>query len=119
MRIAIVGSRTINDIDLSKYLPEGEFCLVSGGARGVDSVAKRYATDNGIGFLEITPDYKKYGRAAPIIRNREIVDLSDRVIVFWDGSSRGAGSVIDYCKRVEKLCTVVITNSEGGGKSDG
>ncbi len=111
MRIAVVGSRTINEIELSKYLPTGDFSLISGGARGVDSAAKKYATDNGIEICEILPDYEKYGRAAPIVRNKQIADSADRVIVFWDGISRGAAFVIDYCKRVKKLCTVVTVEA--------
>ena len=42
-----------------------------------------------IKLTEFFPQYKIYGKAAPIIRNKEIVDYADKVIVFWNGESKG------------------------------
>ena len=44
--------------------------IVSGGAKGVDSLAREYAERKGIKLTEFIPEYKSYGRAAPIVRNR-------------------------------------------------
>ena len=54
------------------------------------------------------PEYERYGRAAPIVRNKKIVDYADKVIAFWDGNSKGTLSVIKYAEKLEKLCEVVI-----------
>ena len=107
MKIAIVGSRTISDIKLDEHISATDE-IVSGGANGVDTIANKYASANGIKITEFLPNYKKYGRAAPIIRNREIVDYSDKVVVFWDGTSKGSLSVIKYAKKVGKPCVVCI-----------
>ena len=102
MKVAVIGSRGLTINDLGKYLPEGTTEIVSGGARGVDTCAKEYAQANGLAYTEFLPDYDRYGRAAPIRRNDLIVNHADLVLAFWDGTSRGTGYVIDYCKRVGK-----------------
>ena len=107
MKIAVAGSRTILKIDLAPYVSEGDE-IVSGGAKGVDSLAASYAHAHGLKLTEFLPDYARYGRGAPIKRNYEIVDYADRVVVFWDGKSRGALSVIKYAEKVGKPCEVVI-----------
>ena len=107
MKIAIAGSRTIQSIDLAPYVSEGDE-IVSGGAKGVDSLAAAYARAHGHTLTEFLPDYARYGRGAPIKRNYEIVDYADRVVVFWDGQSRGTLSVIKYAEKVGKPCEVVL-----------
>ena len=62
----------------------------------------------GIKLTVFAPAYEKYGRAAPIVRNRQIVEYSDRIIAFWDGSSRTTLSVIRYAKRIGKPCEVIL-----------
>jgi len=107
MKIAIVGSRTVTVNNLHEYVPDGAE-IVSGGAVGVDSCAKEYAKKCGLKLTEFLPEYNLYGRSAPIIRNKKIVDYANKVIVFWDGSSRGSLSVINYAKQVGKPCKVVL-----------
>ena len=107
MKIAIVGSRDINKIDIERYITK-EDEIVSGGAKGVDTIAANYAKTNGIKITEFLPKYDLYGRAAPIIRNKEIVDYADKIIVFWNGKSKGALSVIKYAEKTGKECKVLI-----------
>ena len=107
MKIAVIGSRGLHAVDLEKYLPRGTSEIVSGGAVGVDSDAERYARDNGIKMTVFLPDYARYGRGAPIVRNKQIVDYADEVIAFWDGTSRGTLSVIKYCEKQGKKISVV------------
>ncbi len=108
MKIAIIGSREIDNINLDKHLPEECDEIVSGGARGVDTLAAEYARAHGLKLTEFLPDYNSFGRVAPLVRNKEIVNYSDAVIAFWDGKSRGTYFVIDYCKKVDKPCKVVM-----------
>ena len=108
MKIAVIGSRSISEIDINSYIPHDCDELVSGGARGVDSRVSEYAAINGIRMTVFLPKYEKYGRAAPIVRNKEIVEYSDEIIAFWDGRSKGTLSVINYCEEVNKPCKVII-----------
>ena len=100
MRIAVIGSRNLIVTDLERYLPSGTTEIVSGGARGVDSCAREYAQRAGLVFVEILPDYDRYGREAPLVRNREIVNLSDGVVAFWDGHSRGTRMAVEYARSI-------------------
>lgn len=99
MKLAIVGSRNISGVNIEEYLPEGIEEIVSGGARGIDSVAAAYAKAHGIKLVEFLPDYKKYGRVAPLRRNDEMADYADEVIAFWDGVSSGTKYTVAAFKK--------------------
>ena len=108
MKLAVIGSRKLTNIQLDKYIQKEVEEIVSGGAVGIDTCAAQYARRQGLKLTEFLPEYKLYGRAAPIVRNKEIVDYADKVIAFWDGSSRGTLSVIKYAEKNGKPCEVVI-----------
>ena len=102
MKVAVIGSRGLLIDDLGKYLPSGTTEIVSGGARGVDTSAAQYARANGLELTEFLPDYESYGRGAPLVRNKLIVEYADIVMAFWDGQSRGTKFVIDYAAKIGK-----------------
>ena len=107
MKIAIIGSRSITSINIEKYISD---CteIVSGGAIGVDSCAAKFALKNNILLTEFLPEYECYGRAAPIIRNKQIVDYADKLLIFWNGTSKGTLSVIKYAKKIKKPYEIII-----------
>ena len=107
MKIAIIGSRKIKNPDIEKFVSANDE-IVSGGAVGVDSAAAKFARRRGLKLTELLPQYEKYGRGAPIIRNREIVDYAEKVVAFWDGRSRGTLSVIEYAQKTGKPCEIVL-----------
>ena len=108
MKVAIIGSRCIHEINIEDYLPEKCEEIVSGGAAGVDAVAADFAKERGIPLKEFFPDYKRYGRGAPIVRNKEIVDYADKIIAFWDGNSKGTLSVIKYAQKAKKSIDIIL-----------
>ena len=107
MKIAVVGSRSVVVSEMGRYLSDCEE-IVSGGAVGVDSCAAEYAKEKGIKLTVFLPQYERYGRAAPMVRNKEIVDYADATIAFWDGKSRGTLSVIRYAKKTGKPCEIIF-----------
>ena len=107
MKVAIVGSRSIAVTDVGMYISDGDE-IVSGGAIGVDCCAAEYAKKNGLKFTVFLPQYERYGRAAPIVRNKKIVEYADKIVAFWDGSSKGTLSVIKYAEKMGKLCEVIL-----------
>lgn len=107
MKIAVIGSRSILTADLDTYISDGDE-IVSGGAVGIDSCAAEYAEKNGISLKVFIPEYDKYGRGAPIVRNKQIVDYADKILAFWDGKSRGTLSVIKYAEKVGKPCEIIL-----------
>ena len=107
MKLLIVGSRSITDFDLSPYVPPEIDGIISGGAGGIDSLAEQYADLHRLSKYIIRPRYALYGRAAPLKRNEEMVDLADAVLVIWDCSSKGTKYTLDYAKRSGKPTTLV------------
>lgn len=114
MRVVVIGSRGLSVPDLSAYLPEDTTAIVSGGARGVDASARAYATERGIELIEFLPEYGKYGKAAPLRRNIEIIEYADCVLAFWDGESRGTAFVIQKCREMGKPCQVYMHKKTPG-----
>lgn len=108
MKLAIIGSRKLTNISLELYITADVDEIVSGGAIGVDFCAAEYSRNNGIRLTEFLPQYEQYGRAAPILRNKKIVDYADEVLAFWDGESKGTLSVIKYAKKVGKPCKIIL-----------
>ncbi len=113
MNLAIVGSRGIT-LDISHYLSlfAKIDTIISGGAKGIDSCAEAYARKNNIPTQIFLPDYKRFGRSAPIVRNRDIVSASDAVLAFWDGESRGTEYTMEYAKKLNIPVFVVILKVE-------
>ena len=107
MKVAVVGSRSLSDVKIDEYIPENTEEIVSGGAVGADNCAAEYARRRGIRLTVFLPQYESYGRAAPIVRNRQIVDYSDKIIIFWDGKSKGTLSVIKYAQKSGKPFEII------------
>ena len=101
MKTAIIGSRDLV-VDLQKYLPAGITMVVSGGSRGIDTLAELYAYVNDIPKMIFLPEYDKHGKQAPLVRSKLIVDNADMVVAFWDGKSAGTKFAIDYAKSINK-----------------
>lgn len=106
MKIAVIGSRGLVINDLGKYLSANVTEIVSGGAKGIDTCAKKYALSNGIKLTEFLPEYNKYGRGAPLKRNLLIIDYADEVLAFWDGRSSGTKYVIEQCRKRNKKVSI-------------
>ena len=108
MKLLIAGSRTITDFDLSSYIPENTTLIISGGAKGIDSLAEKYADEHGIEKLIIRPEYEKYGRAAPVKRNEKMVETADEVLAIWDGRSNGTKYTLDHARKKGKKITEIV-----------
>ena len=108
MKVAVIGSRNLKVQALAKYLPKDTTEIISGGAKGIDTIAKEYALSSNIKYTEFLPVYERYGKGAPLKRNIEIINYSDKVIAFWDGKSKGTKFVIEKCKKQNKEIDVFV-----------
>ena len=108
MKLAIIGSRTLTQVSIEAYIPHNVSEIVSGAARGIDTLAKNYAEKNAIPLIEFRPQYDRYGRAAPLKRNEEIAAYADEALVFWDGKSKGTEYTIELFKKRQKKVTVIL-----------
>ncbi len=94
--VAVIGSRSITEADLAKYIPCEATCLISGGAEGVDALAEAYALSHGLPIRILRPNYALYGKHAPLLRDKQIVECADLVVAVWDGVSKGTAFTVDY-----------------------
>lgn len=105
MKILIAGSRTITDINIllkaissSGYKITSSDEIVSGGARGVDTLAEIYAKKKNIPIKVFKPDWNKYGKSAGVIRNYEMAKYCDIGIVIHNGSNGSLNMVKNLIK---------------------
>jgi hypothetical protein len=108
MKLAIIGSREITKIDLNNYIHEKPDTVISGGAKGIDTIAWKWAIENNIEIIVHRPEYNKYGKYAALKRNDLIINDADKVIAFWNGKSKGTKYVIEKVKQLNKPLEVVI-----------
>ncbi len=102
---------------IGQNIPPGCSEIISGGAKGVDTMAERYASENNLLLTVIRPDYDTFDKAAPIIRNSSIVARADFVLVLWDGSSRGSLNVIMTCMKTNKPYRLVLVKRNDTDKT--
>jgi len=108
-KIAVVGGRNFHDYNLLKRVLTDRlpFHLVSGGARGADSLAEKFAEEFGLSKTIFLPEWGKYGRSAGFRRNHLIIQEADEVIAFWDGYSKGTAHSIKLAERMGKPIVVI------------
>lgn len=114
MNVAIVGSREYPRMDaVRRYvrsLDEHDI-VISGGARGVDTVAERAARHLGIRVAVYPADWAIHGLRAGAVRNKVIVEQAGRVVAFWDGESPGTKITIDLARK--KGIPVIVYGPDG------
>jgi len=102
MKIIIAGGRDFDDYkklsDYCDYLLQnknkGEIEIVSGTAKGADKLGELYAEERGYNIRRFPADWGTYGKGAGYIRNDEMADYADALIIFWDGKSKGTQHMI-------------------------
>ncbi len=118
VKVLVVGSRNFNDYGLLRKSLDGLLAgktgieIVSGGARGADGLAERYAREKGCGLKVFPADWDRFGKSAGYKRNAEmhkyISGFEDRVCVaFWDGESRGTAHSFELARQYGNPLTVI------------
>ncbi len=117
MIIAVVGSRDFGDkslVDetLFNELTRQNDVVITGGAKGVDTWVKEFCKMNATPCKIIRP-INPSKKLDYLFRNVEILTLADKIIAFWNGTSKGTKFVIDYANARDKEIEVI----EIGGTS--
>ena len=110
MRVGIIGCREtygFTVLQLLDEIPRNCSQIVTGGARGIDTLARECAQKLGIPCREFLPDYEKYGKMAPLRRNDEILAHVDMVLAFWDFASHGTRYGILECQKRGIPCKII------------
>ena len=88
-----------------------KIAIVSGGAKGADTLAEKFALENHLEMIVFKPDWKKFGKRAGFLRNTIIIENATIVFAFWDGKSNGTKDSIDKAEKLNKKVIVTIFNS--------
>ena len=123
MKLGITGSRTIEQFDFIPYFTMRDqkfrvFCrglglgrrkiteVITGGARGIDTLAFQAAESAGIRNRQFLPDWCRFpGKLilkAYHERNQQIVDRCDVLLAVWNGKSRGTKNTLSYARKAGK-----------------
>lgn len=99
MKTVIAGGRnytlTKDDIMWLNTLPISE--VVSGGALGVDIGGEQWARTKGIPVRRFPADWATHGKAAGPIRNAQMAEYADAVVLFPGG--RGTANMRSEAKK--------------------
>ena len=98
-KIIIAGSRTLDDrkdvimkhLDKLLYDKQIDY-IISGKARGADSIGEEWAKVNNVNVIECPADWKNLGRKAGPIRNEYMSTLATHLIAFQDCRENEQGS---------------------------
>jgi predicted Rossmann fold nucleotide-binding protein DprA/Smf involved in DNA uptake len=101
MRLIIAGGRDFNDYELLRiealdFIGNENPVIISGLARGADTLACNFAAEYGYTLEGFAALWKTYGRSAGIKRNKLMAKNADHLLAFWDGESPGTMQMIDY-----------------------
>ncbi len=106
MKVIIAGSRKLypkyEDVFTAMTLSEFDVVeIVSGMARGVDTVAAMYARKypKSYSLKKFPADWEKHGKRAGYIRNSEMAEYADALIVIRKERSRGTDMMIEIATK--------------------
>ena len=108
MKVIIAGSRTVVDYSYVKQVVIDSGWvdeiteIVSGMARGVDTLGIRFAKENNIPVKEFPAEWKVYGKAAGYKRNFQMATYSDGLIAIHANNSKGTGHMINTMLEMSK-----------------
>ena len=114
-KVVIAGGRDFNDFSrlcnvmdklLERQIKINKITIISGGARGADTLGERYARLRNFDLTRIKADWNKHGKGAGFIRNREMLALTDGVVCFWDSESMGTKHMVDITGHSHKRLVI-------------
>jgi len=110
IKLTVIGTKDFSDYDLlkSELLKEEPDVLVVGGKEGPDALAQKLGLEMDIQTQVFLPDYQQNGRDANYKRNLEMIDNSNRVILFWNERSRSIFNYLPYIKQTKKKYRTII-----------
>lgn len=127
MKLIIAGSRDFEihwtgiaaAIQLSDLLSEKVTEVVSGVAKGVDTAAIDFANEDWrqdyptcsyepIPVKLFPADWEAHGKAAGPIRNKQMAEYADALLLIWDGESRGSANMKKEMLKLNKPVYEII-----------
>jgi len=116
IKLIIAGGRdytSLNDMEWEFILHFSEYDndqveIVSGMARGADSVGIELAKKYDLVVHEYPALWNTHGKSAGYKRNTQMAENATHLLAFWNGESKGTGHMIDIARR-RGLEVIVVT----------
>lgn len=114
----VVGSRTFNDYSFMKHKLDyflqcqKSVVIVSGGAKGADSLAEQYAHEKGYMLKVFPAKWDLYGFYAGYARNRQMHEYISKVpkrgcVAFWQNESKGTAHNFELAKEFDTPIRII------------
>ena len=114
IKLIVAGSRdytnkerVFKSIDTVNSFYDGDIEIVSGLARGPDTLGKLWAQSNNKALHEFPADWDRYGKSAGYKRNEQMATFADVLLAFWNGKSPGTSHMINLAKKYGLKVVVV------------
>lgn len=121
MKVIIAGGRNFTNFNtVSDAIEASGFEItevVSGMAKGVDTLGEVYALGKNIPVVGFPADWNKHGRAAGPMRNKEMAEYANALIAVWDGISKGTANMIMQARRNGLDVFIYLVKESNEGKS--
>ena len=120
--VIICGSREYENYELLKEKcntilsrklidPDIKVVIISGCAKGADSLGEKYASEIGLEILKYPADWDKYGKRAGYLRNKQMAEIGNAVIAFMvpgENKNRGTKNMISLARASNLLVREII-----------
>ncbi len=103
-KLIIAGSRNFRNYKLLKtkldklladVRPTHRILILSGTARGADTLGEKYALQNDLTIQKFPAKWDEHGKKAGYLRNLQMAEDADALVAFWNGKSPGTKHMID------------------------
>jgi len=120
MKTIVAGSRHMTDYaflnERMQAVPWEITEVVCGCAPGADTLGSEWAQIKGIPVSYFPADWKKLGRAAGPIRNKQMAENADALVAFLYPGSRGTANMIKQAHKLKlRVCVVYCTENVNPG----
>jgi len=114
MNVIVAGGRDFNNKSIFYAILNGlikDDTILSGHASGADSLAEQYAKEKNLPCKTYPAKWDIYGKSAGPIRNEVMAKHADKLIAFWNQSSKGTKNMIELAKKYK--LTIFVFDYEG------
>lgn len=114
-KVVVCGGRNFNDYDLLEQkldfflanLDKSKIDILSGCARGADTLAIKYAEKRGYKVYRFPAEWDRYGKEAGIVRNTMMAGSGSHCVAFWNKKSTGTLDMINKAKQQGLVTSIV------------